>query len=179
MLLPPRREDLTFSTRVLGVNDPENWRWIWMVAVGFFAVGEMMLAGSFFMLPFAAGALVACIAAFAGASIAVQWLLFVAVSAVASAAIIPLRRRLDQGEPLEGVGARRLMNLEGVVIDAVPAGPGATGMVRLGREEWRAESHDQGPLAPGTVVRVTDVRGTSVIVKAEAFRPSPAQGATP
>lgn len=164
------------------MDDPENWRWIWMVATGFFAVGEIAVAGSFFMLPFAGGALVACIAAFTGASIALQWLLFVLVSAALSAALIPLRRKLDRVEPQDGIGSRRLISQEGVVIDAVPDGPGSTGMVRIGREEWRAESIDQRPLAAGTVVRVVEVRGTSVVVRPEPFRapnpPSSPQGAS-
>lgn len=153
-----------------------------MVATGFFAVGEIAVAGSFFMLPFAGGALVACVAAFAGASIAIQWLLFVVFSAIGSAALIPLRKKLDRVEPQDGIGSRRLISQEGVVIDAVPDGPGATGMVRIGREEWRAESEDQRPLSVGTVVRVTSVRGTSVVVRPEPFRapqpPSTPQGAT-
>jgi membrane protein implicated in regulation of membrane protease activity len=86
--------------------------------------------------------------------------------------LIPLRRKLDQAEPQDGIGSRRLISQEATVIDAVPEGPGATGMVRIGREEWRAESIDQRPLAPGTVVRVVEVRGTSVVVRPEPFRSS-------
>lgn len=152
------------------MDDPDTWRWVWLVATGFFAVGEIVLAGSFFMLPFAIGALVAFVAAWFDASITLQWVLFVGSSGLASLALIPLRKRLDRADPQDGIGSRRLISQEGVVIAAVPDGPGATGMVRIGREEWRAESEDQRPLAPGTVVRVVDVRGTSVIVRPEGFR---------
>jgi membrane protein implicated in regulation of membrane protease activity len=152
------------------MDDPDTWKWVWLVATGFFAVGEIALAGSFFMLPFAVGALVAFVSAWVGASITLQWVLFVVVSAVGALALIPLRKRLDRSDPQDGVGSRRLMSQEGVVVDAVPDGPGATGTVRIGREQWRAESEDQRPLAPGTVVRVIDVRGTSVIVRPEGFR---------
>ena len=38
------------------MDDPEVWRWIWLVAAVLFAIGEMGSPGSFFLLPFAAGA---------------------------------------------------------------------------------------------------------------------------
>ncbi len=37
----------------------ETWRWIWLGAAVAFTVGEIAVAGSFFLLPFAAGALAA------------------------------------------------------------------------------------------------------------------------
>lgn len=146
------------------MGDPEIWKWIWLVAIGVFGAGEAILAGSFFLLPFAAGALVAAVAAFAGAAVAVQWVIFVAVSIIGSTLLIPLRRRLDRLEPQNGVGARRLIGQEAVVLIDVPSGPGAVGEVRVGRETWRAESLNQEPLAAGTTVRVVDVRGTAVVI---------------
>ena len=68
-------------------------------------------------------------------------------------------------EPPIGVGSRRLIGQQAVVIVDVPAGPSATGEVRLGREMWRAESADQTAIVVDTIVRVLDVRGTSVVVQ--------------
>jgi membrane protein implicated in regulation of membrane protease activity len=146
------------------MNDPDNWRWIWMVVAVAFALGEMATPGAFFMLPFAVGAVVACIAAFVGGGIGLQWLLFIATSGVAAAALVPLRRKLDEQEPLDGVGARRLLNQQAVVIHAVEPGPHGSGRVRIGREEWRAESLSQTGIPEGAVVKVVEVRGTSVVV---------------
>ena len=129
-----------------------------------FVLGEMATPGSFFMLPFAVGAVVACVVAFAGGGIGLQWLLFVVISAVASAAIVPLRRKLDREEPVDGVGSRRLLNQQAVVIGAVEPGPDGIGRVRLGREEWRAESSTRAGIPVGAVVKVIDVRGTCVVV---------------
>lgn len=153
------------------MQDPEVWRWIWLGATGLFAVGEIIIAGSFFLLPFAAGALVACIVAFAGGAVSLQWLVFLAVSAISSAGLIPLRRRLDRTDPPIGVGSRRLIGQQAVVIVEVPAGPSATGEVRLGREMWRAESADQTTIVVDTIVHVLDVRGTSVIVQTVSPKP--------
>ena len=40
-------------------GDPNDWRWIWIIAMVVFGVGEMGVAGSFFLAPFAIGAGVA------------------------------------------------------------------------------------------------------------------------
>jgi membrane protein implicated in regulation of membrane protease activity len=147
------------------MDDPNVWRWIWLGALGLFALGEGALAGSFFLLPFAAGALVAAILAFAGVDVAPQWISFVAVSAVAASALIPLRRRLDRTDPQDGIGARRLIGQGAVVLVDIGSAPGDVGEVRVGRETWRAESHDQSPILAGSTVRVVEVRGTAVIVE--------------
>lgn len=146
------------------MESPEVWRWIWLIAIGVFAGGELILAGSFFLLPFAVGALAATVVAFAEGSIAVQWAAFVIVSALSAAGLIPLRKRLDRNGTQNGIGARRLIDQEAVVEVAIAAGPGSSGEVRLGREMWRAVSSNQSALAIGDVVRVVDVRGTAVVV---------------
>lgn len=149
------------------MDDPDVWRWVWLVAIGVFGAGEALIAGSFFLLPFAAGAVVATVVAFAGAGVAAQWVAFVAVSLVGSLLLIPLRRRLDRVDPQDGIGSRRLIGQDAVVLLELPAGPGAVGEVRIGRETWRAESHDQVSIPSGTTVRVVDVRGTAVVVTAK------------
>lgn len=150
------------------MNDPEMWRWIWLIAVAVFSFGEVVLAGSFFLLPFAAGAIVATIFAFAGAGVAVQWVSFTVVSVIGAFLLIPLRRRLDHAKQQNGVGARRLIDQEAVVTISIAAGAGQVGEVRLGRELWRAESVDQCALSQGAVVRVVDVRGTALLVTVHA-----------
>ena len=131
-----------------------------------FALGELTMAGTFFLLPFALGALVACLLAFAGAGLGVEWLAFVGVSAVAAVGLIPLRHRLDRGDVGggDGIGARRLVGQPALVTEPIDAGPHGRGMVRVGREEWRAETTDGLAVEPGTVVRVVEVRGTGVVV---------------
>jgi membrane protein implicated in regulation of membrane protease activity len=147
------------------VDDPELWRWVWLAAAVTFGLGEMASAGTFFMAPFALGAIGAALVTFLGAPIALGWLIFVLGSAISFAALRPLATRLDASTkgPL-GAGARRLVGEHGVVLTEVPAGPDELGSVRIGREEWRAEALDGGPLAPGTHVTVLEVRGTRVIV---------------
>lgn len=154
------------------MDDPENWRWVWLaVTVGGLA-GEIVTAGSFFLLPFGLGAAAACIAAFADAGLGLQWLVFVVVTAAAAAATRPLARRLDASTTSDGVGARRLIGQPGLVLGDIPAGPDETGLVRVGREEWRAQSRDGHPVVAGTRVAVVQVVGTRLVVVPQPGAPA-------
>lgn len=142
----------------------QTWRWIWLVAAVVFGVGEMAMAGSFFLAPFALGAAVAAILAFAGVSVGVEWLVFLGVSVVAFLALRPLAHRLDRHTTTSGVGANRLLGQRARVIGAI--GPGhAPGMVLLGGERWRAETDAGDEIPVDTSVVITEVRGTRVVVR--------------
>lgn len=145
------------------MDSPEQWRWVWVVAAAMFAVGEMTTPGSFFLIPFAVGAAVAAGLAFADVGVGAQWLVFLLVSVATLAALRPLARRLDRHALDEGVGARRLVGTRASVVRAVPGGD-ELGMVRIDREEWRAQSADGSPIPAGSPVRVAEVQGTRVIV---------------
>lgn len=144
------------------MNDPESWRWIWLGAAVLFGLGEMASPGSFFLAPFAIGAALAAILAFAGADLTIEWVAFVGVSLGTFLALRPLARRLDAQGSSEGVGSRRLIGREGVVLQDV--GPTAAGSVRIDTEEWRASTGGADVIVAGTPVRVTEMEGTRVIV---------------
>ena len=95
---------------------------------------------------------------------AIEWVAFVAVSVAAVVATRPLARRLDFDSPSEGIGARRWIGQTATVIEAIPPGAQETGLVRLGREQWRAESLEGIAIDPGTVVKVVDLTGTRLVV---------------
>jgi membrane protein implicated in regulation of membrane protease activity len=145
-------------------SSPDTWRWIFLVLAVAFTLGEIAVAGTFFLLPFAAGSLVAALAAFAGLSVAVEWLLFVLVSGLASAVFWPLGRRLDRRTPQHAIGSNRWVGRQAYVTREIPSGPGSTGMVRLDREEWRAESMLGVPIREGSTVLVSRVDGTRLVV---------------
>jgi membrane protein implicated in regulation of membrane protease activity len=144
--------------------DPETWRWIWVGAVVVFTIGEIGVAGSLFFLPFAIGAAVAAVVAFAGGAIPLEWLAFVGVSGISMALLWPVGRRIDRNAPTHKVGANRWVGKEAVVVSTIPAGAGSTGMVRVDREEWRAESLTSAAIASGSTVLVSRVDGTRLVV---------------
>jgi membrane protein implicated in regulation of membrane protease activity len=147
------------------MDSPEDWRWVWIVATAVFAIGELTSPGSFFMLPFAIGAFVATVLAFLEVDIVIEWLVFVGVSLAVLVALRPLAHRLNRSVDDTGIGSRRLLGHTAVVLRDIPAG-GDVGLVRVDREEWRAQSTDGSAIRTGTAVRVADVQGTRVIVAA-------------
>jgi membrane protein implicated in regulation of membrane protease activity len=147
------------------MESPEDWRWVWIIATAVFAIGELTSPGSFFMLPFAIGALAATVLAFLNVDVFIEWLVFVGVSLAVFAALRPVARRLNRSVDDTGVGSRRLLGHSAVVVREIPAG-GDVGLVRVDREEWRAQSTDGSGIPTGTAVRVADVQGTRVIVAA-------------
>lgn len=145
------------------MDSPDTWIWIWLVAAFVFAVGEMGSPGSFFLLPFAIGSLAASGLAFAGIGLVGEWMAFIGVSVASLVAMRPVARRLDQSDVDYGIGARRLIGQSAAVTQEIP-GKGELGMVKVQREEWRAESLDGASIAHGTTVRVAEVEGTRVVV---------------
>src|SRR5699024_5510410 len=148
----------------MDAGSPEEWRWIWLIAAALFGIGELSIAGSFFLAPFAVGALIAAVLAFAGVAVSIEWLVFIGVSVASLLALRPLARRLDLGGATTGIGSNRQIGQIARVVD--PIAPNAhTGTVRLGAEPWRAETGDGRALPAGSIVSVVEVRGTRLIVR--------------
>jgi membrane protein implicated in regulation of membrane protease activity len=147
------------------LDSPDTWQWIWLVAAVALALGELAVPGTFFVVSFAIGAAIAALASFLGASVVVGWLCFVGGTGLALAVLVPIGRRMNRAEGGGPVGATRLQNQRGVVLSAIPPGPNETGIVRIEREEWRAE-HEHGEAVPvGVEVAVVRVDGTRVVVR--------------
>ncbi|MGQ0434114.1 MAG: NfeD family protein [Microthrixaceae bacterium] len=144
------------------MDEPEQWRWIWLGAAVLFGIGEMATPGAFFLAPFAVGAVVAAALAFGDVPIAGEWAAFVGVSVAALVAMRPLARRLDRHGGSDGIGSRRLIGRGGVVLQGIS--PGQLGVVRVDQEEWRAEAVGGGSIPAGTAVKITEVEGTRVLV---------------
>jgi membrane protein implicated in regulation of membrane protease activity len=143
--------------------DIEVWRWIFLGAAFLFTAGEMVTAG-FFLLPFAIGAGVATVLAFAGVDVPVLLVVFLVVSLVS---LVGLQRYArtedDQAHP---VGAKRYVGRQVVVIEPVSRIDG-TGRVRMDTEEWRATTDLPFTIEVGTESVVTEVRGTRLVIEPE------------
>ena len=146
--------------------DPEIWQWIWLAATGIFILGELAMAGSFFLLPFAAGTAVATVLAFSNVSESLQWVVFVVVSVASLAALRPLAKKLNAQEQPAKVGSTRLIGEIGVVTKDLGTGLTENGSIQIGREEWPAEPKDMEHIPTGTQVKVTHIEGTRLVVEA-------------
>lgn len=153
-------------------GDPETWCWIWLIATVAFGVGEMAVAGSFFLAPFAIGAGVATVLAFAGVPVGIEWIAFLGVSVASFAALRPLARRLDRDGPVLGIGSHRQVGQTARVIEAID-GEADLGAVMLGAEHWRAESTDGHRIPAGATVSVVQVRGTRLLVRHDPTAAAP------
>lgn len=149
----------------MDLDSPDTWQWIWLVGAVVLALGELAVPGTFFVVSFALGAAVAALASFLGASVLVGWLCFVAGSGVALAVLVPIGRRMNAAEGGGPVGATRMHDGRGVVLTTIPAGPNETGIVRVEREEWRAEHEGGTELPVGTEIAVVRVDGTRLVVR--------------
>lgn len=148
------------------MDNPAIWAAVFLAVAVSFGIGEIMFAGSFFLLPFAVGALVASIVSLMGAGPVVSFPLFLIVSFAVFLGFRPLARRLDADTPdVAGIGANRLIGAVGSVIQSIPPTPGDAGSVKVGGEEWRADAADDRALPIGARVRVIDVRGTRLVVE--------------
>ena len=136
---------------------------IWLLACVALAVGEVATT-SFFLGPFAIGALLAAVAALAGAPEALSWGLFVLATALPFALVRPVaRRHLMQG-PAMRTGTAALIGRTATVLEPV-SGHGSGGTVRLEGETWTARSYEEErTFEPGARVRVIEIRGATALV---------------
>ena len=147
--------------------DNELWRWVWVAVTMVMGIGEIFTAG-FFLLPFALGAALAAAAAWLDLHGAVQWLLFFGGTAVSMVILRRFMGRQDRPDDLP-VGANRYIGMEARVIEDIDL-VANTGRVRVESDEWRAVA-ESGPVAEGSLVRVTALHGTKLDV--EVLEPPP------
>lgn len=148
------------------MDNPAVWAGIFLAVSAGFGIGEIAMPGTFFLLPFAIGALVAAILSLLSAPLVFTLPVFLMVSFVVFLGFRPLARRLDASTPdVAGIGANRLLGVAGSVIEEIPATPGDAGMVRVGAEEWKAEATAGVALPVGLEIRVIEVRGTRLVVE--------------
>src|SRR5687768_6517154 len=114
--------------------------WIlWMIAAGLLAVGEMFTLG-FFAGPIAVAAVVAAIVALAGGGVALQWIVFTAVSAASLVVLRPIARRHLHTPAQLRTGTAALVGSPAVVLERVDRDGGT---VKLAGEVWTARSYDE------------------------------------
>lgn len=135
---------------------------IWMAVAAAFIIGEIFTLG-FFLLWFGIGAAVAGILAIFGLGGSWQWGAFAVVSGVLFVLSRRFAERFSKKQP-PGIGADRFIDKKGVVLEEVDNIKNS-GRIRMGKEEWRAESDTGEVILVGKMVEVTRLVGTHVVVK--------------
>lgn len=139
------------------------WAWLGVMALSAFVEAATLALVSVW---FAAGALVATFAAYAGATLTVQLILFVGVSIAACIAVRPLARRFVAPNVVP-TNADRLLGAEARVTEeidnAVPSGA-----VYADGKTWTARSSSGERIPAGEVVEIERMEGVKLIVRSKA-----------
>ena len=136
--------------------------WLWLGAVVLFGAVEAATAG-LVSIWFAAGAVAGLIAAWLGAGVAVQVVLFAAVSAAALAVTRPLVRRYTAGKAVP-TNLDRVLGDSGKVMETID-NENSSGAVYVDGKTWTARSADGSVIPAGATVQVLRMEGVKLFVQ--------------
>lgn len=123
-----------------------------------------LMAGDFFIICFAIGALAAVVGSGIGLGIYVQLVLFALLSLASLFWVRPVARRyLRRGEDSRLSNAEALMGRRGRVVETVRAG--GYGRVQIDGDVWKAVSLAPTDIAVGAIVSVVGRESTIITVK--------------
>jgi membrane protein implicated in regulation of membrane protease activity len=138
--------------------------WIlWVIVAGVFGAGEVISGSSFYLAPFAVGALLA-----GGADAAVGepagWIVFLGATILTLLTVRPLvQHRLMSGPQLR-TGAAALVGKRAVVLERIDNDAGV-GQVRIDHDVWTARCYEEDhAIEPGTTVQVVEIKGATALV---------------
>jgi membrane protein implicated in regulation of membrane protease activity len=136
---------------------------IWLIAAVALAVGEILNL-SFFLFPFAIGALGAAVVSLAGAGTPAALAAFAVLTAVSFAVVRPIAKRHVRMPAQLRTGTAALVGKTAVVLEPIDNDAGQ-GTVRLDGETWTARSYDEDQtFAAGTRVHVMEIKGATALV---------------
>ncbi|HYI99505.1 MAG TPA: NfeD family protein [Thermoleophilaceae bacterium] len=134
---------------------------VWMIVAGALAVGEIVSL-SFFMGPIAIAAVLAAVAALAGAGTALQMVVFIVASAASLAVLRPIARRHLRTPAKIRTGTAALVGSRAVALERID---GSGGTVKLAGEVWSARTYDDDEvIEPGARVQVMQIEGATALV---------------
>ena len=134
---------------------------LWLAALVVFLLAEAATV-SLVSLWFAAGCLMALIAALLGLSVTVQVALFLAVSCVLLALLRPVVRKYIRPK-ITKTNVDSIVGTQGIVVETID-NLRSEGQVKLGAMTWTARSTSGEPIQQGTAVKVDRIEGVKVFV---------------
>lgn len=138
----------------------EEWI-VWVIAAVALAVGEVLTV-SFFLAPFAGGALAAALASAVGAGTVVSGGVFLVVSALLFGFVRPIARRHARMPAQLRTGTAALIGRTATTLEPVSD---SAGSVRLDGEVWTARPYDDDQvIEAGKRVQVMEIRGATALV---------------
>ncbi|HEU4656429.1 MAG TPA: NfeD family protein [Capillimicrobium sp.] len=136
---------------------------VWVVAAVALAVGEMVTV-SFFLGPFAGGAVIAAVVALAGGGWVASTVVFLLVSILLLLFVRPIARRHVRQPAALRTGTDALIGQPAHVLERI-SNDEASGVARIGGEVWTARAFDDDRvIEPGERVTVIQIRGATALV---------------
>lgn len=149
-------------TATKGESDQMIEKLIWLGLLILFGIGEAITVG-LTSIWFAAGALLALVAALLGGPLWLQITLFIVVSALCMLAIRPLAQKYFNSQ-VEPTNADRIIGTEAIVTEEIN-NLQASGAVRISGIVWSARSESDATIPAGTLVKVLRIEGVKVYVE--------------
>lgn len=135
---------------------------VWTAAIILFGIVEAATAG-LVCIWFVAGALVALIAAFVDASLGIQIILFLVVSAGALALTRPMLRKITNANAIP-TNADRVLGKTAKVTETID-NENSAGAVYVDGKTWTARSTDHSLIPEGSRVTIESMEGVKLLVK--------------
>jgi membrane protein implicated in regulation of membrane protease activity len=133
----------------------------WLILAALLAVGELLTL-TLFLAPLAVAAVAAAVVGAAGAAVAVQLVVFLAVSLAGVVGLRPIARRHLRTPTALRTGTAALPGTKAVVLERVDD---LGGRVKIGGEVWTARAFFEGQVyEEGTRVEVAKIEGATALV---------------
>jgi membrane protein implicated in regulation of membrane protease activity len=139
--------------------------WVfWIIAAIVLAVGEMVTL-SFFLAPFAGGALLAAIVDAAVGGVVLSWGIFIIASLGLLLVVRPIARSHRKMPAQLRTGTAALIGRRAVVVERI-ANHEAVGAIRIDSGDvWTARTYDEDETYDvGTRVEVVEIKGATALV---------------
>lgn len=136
------------------------WVWLGVTALAAFVEAVTMTLVSVWCV---VGGLVAVFAAYFGASVPTQLLLFLGVSILTAAVVRPLAKKYADPHKV-ATNADRLLGMEAKVTEDIDNAR-SSGAVYVDGKTWTARSADGSVIPAGTQVKVQKIEGVKLLVQ--------------
>ena len=136
---------------------------LWLIAGIVLFILEIITPG-FVLANFGVAAMAAAVAAWLGADMTVQVIVFVVTCLISFVTVRPLLSRTLKSGKETLTGYQAVVGRVALVTDEIPEPPSA-GRVQVDGDSWRAMSDAGQPIAVGATVKVVRVESTTVYVE--------------
>ena len=148
------------ATDILGLSAAFFWGLVLIIT----AVAELATM-NLVSIWFSAAALITMVAAFFGASVALQFIIFVLLSVLGFLIFAFLIRPKLARHSITATNADRIVGKEGIVVETICSTTG-TGLIKVRGQTWSARLEEEGRLEEGMPIRVKEIKGVKAIVEA-------------